>query len=68
MFDFFCDPLEDKIVYIIRVEDLFVLRPVVDLSCVSVFNVWAWHKKTLLLYKLIKYTIAASQPIRFFST
>jgi hypothetical protein len=44
MFDFccFCDSLEDKIVYIIQSrEALFVPRPVVDLNCVSVFNLWA---------------------------
>jgi hypothetical protein len=29
-----------------RVEGLFVPRPVVDLNCVSAFNLWASHKKT----------------------
>jgi hypothetical protein len=29
-----------------EVDGLFVLRPVVDLDSVSVFNLWAQHKKT----------------------
>jgi hypothetical protein len=46
MSDFFCDPLEDKIVYSFRVEGLFVLRPVANLDFVLVFDLWAQQKKT----------------------
>jgi hypothetical protein len=36
---FFCDLLQDKIVYTsLRVEGLFVLRPVADLDFVPVFS------------------------------
>jgi hypothetical protein len=30
----------------LRVESIFVPRPVVGLNCVSAFNLWASHKKT----------------------
>jgi hypothetical protein len=40
---FFCDPLEN---ISFRVEGLFVLRPVGDLNCASVVNLWAQHKNT----------------------
>jgi hypothetical protein len=43
---FFCDPLEDKILYSYIVQSLFVLRPVADLDFVSVFNLWAQPKTT----------------------
>jgi hypothetical protein len=46
---FFCNPLEDKIYYVLfGVEGLFVLRPVSDLDFVSVFNLWVQHRKTYL--------------------
>jgi hypothetical protein len=51
MSDFSCDPLEDKIVILFRVEGLFVLRPVADVDIVSVFNLWA-QKDSLLLSKI----------------
>jgi hypothetical protein len=42
MSDFFCDALEDKIVYMYHCRvGLFVLHPVADLHFLSVFNLGA---------------------------
>jgi hypothetical protein len=45
MFDFFlCDSLEDKIVYVRVYHSEY--KVFLCLNCVSVFNLWASHKKT----------------------
>jgi hypothetical protein len=48
MSDFFCDPLEDKIVYI-RVKSIFVLRPVAPRLRLGLQSMGLAHKDSLLL-------------------